>query len=58
MYSPLSPPSNTQVDEFHAKMKPVFKKIRPRDFKDPDPNAKLDWNDVIEESERQRTTKK
>jgi hypothetical protein len=53
MYSLLSPPSNTQVDEFHAKMKPVFKKIRPRDFKDADPNAKLDWNDVIEEPERQ-----
>lgn len=58
MYMPHSPPSDTQVDEFHAKMKPVFKKIRPQDFKDADPNAKFDWNDVIEESEHQRAAKK
>ena len=47
-----------QVDEFHAKMKHLFRNIRPKDFKDTDPTAEFDWNQAIDGAERQRNSKK
>ena len=64
MYRPTSVETQSamsngkQVDEFHARMKHFFRNIRPKDFKDADPTAEFDWNQVIDDAERQRNSKK
>jgi hypothetical protein len=42
------------VDEFEAKMKPIIRKIRPKDFEDIDPAKQVDWNEIINEPPKKR----
>jgi hypothetical protein len=45
------------VDEFHAKMKPFFRKIRPKEFQDADPTQKVDWDALILEESKNAAKK-
>jgi hypothetical protein len=44
------------VDEFNAKLRTFFGKVRPTGFQDVDPTKEFDWNEIIQEPSRDKKT--